>query len=123
MSSAEDIAWAAGFFDGEGCITIGREARHTVRIKVKQVEREPLDRFHRIVGAGTVHGPYRHDHGPYRKNCRPIHQFHMGKRADVVRTLNLLLPHLCSAKAERAREALAWIEDLEAKKALLQPNK
>ena len=47
-----DLAWAAGFFDGEGSITfVGK----SVRIFLTQKEREPLDRFKSIVGYGIVY--------------------------------------------------------------------
>lgn len=41
----ELIAWAAGFFDGEGCIFINyfkKTKRHNLQIKVNQINPEPL---------------------------------------------------------------------------------
>jgi len=55
-----DIAWAAGFYEGEGTCNFATGSQHII---VNQVEREPLDKLHRIFG-GTV---------------RPIKAHHMSK--------------------------------------------
>lgn len=52
---AEHLAWAAGFYDGEGHFRINQGCP-TVRIN--QVGREVLDRFAAAVGVGKVLGPY-----------------------------------------------------------------
>lgn len=68
-SSEIELAWAAGFFDGEGHsrwntnidAVDGRRAYGTFAAIVAQVEREPLDRFMAAVGGlGKVYGPYKH---------------------------------------------------------------
>lgn len=59
MSKTHQIAWAAGFFDGEGYITIGRRNtpykdktyyHHYLRIGINHVAREPIDEMYRIFG-------------------------------------------------------------------------
>lgn len=51
-----DIAWAAGFIDGEGCITITKSSRdsrwhiYSVCLSVTQREREPLDKLSELFG-------------------------------------------------------------------------
>ncbi len=42
-----DIAWAAGFLEGEGCF---RWSHGAVRVSAIQVQREPLERLRRLVG-------------------------------------------------------------------------
>jgi hypothetical protein len=73
-SQSEELAWAAGFWDGEGsCGCYGkndgrkRRASDTyLRASVNQNEREPLDRFLAVVGMGKIYGPYqRHEGNPY----------------------------------------------------------
>jgi hypothetical protein len=60
-----DIAWAAGFIDGEGCFSIYRRRRrdrptYLVGVSVSQVKREPLDRLQSLFGGKTyVHKSYR----------------------------------------------------------------
>lgn len=54
-----DLAWAAGFFDGEGCISIPTRVRsrnrhgYTLSLYVGQVDPSPLRRFQSLFG-GTV---------------------------------------------------------------------
>ena len=60
MSVAHEVAWAAGFFDGEGYVTIQygytkspngkRQHRHTLRIGINHVAPEPLYEMQRIFG-------------------------------------------------------------------------
>ena len=50
-----ELAWAAGFFDGEGCIHIGRltargHTNYQLIIRVSQRTREPVDEFQRLFG-------------------------------------------------------------------------
>lgn len=54
-------AWAAGFFDGEGCIRVNRTRnRHgsgydLLVIQISQKDRQVLDRFQEIFGVGKVY--------------------------------------------------------------------
>lgn len=53
----EELAWAAGFFDGEGCTTY--DVQHRLKVQIGQIDREVLDRFQRAVGGvGRIYGPY-----------------------------------------------------------------
>jgi hypothetical protein len=63
-----ELAWAAGFFDGEGCISVGRRAvypekgivnsRLRLVVTVTQAHPQPLERFRRAVGdLGSIKGP------------------------------------------------------------------
>ena len=65
LINRENLAWAAGFTDGEGCFCITRSSEGHVRgrtvFSIGQVDRQALDRFKQIVGIGKIYGPY----GPY----------------------------------------------------------
>ena len=54
MSKAHKLAWAAGFFDGEGYITIqirgGKYKGHYLRIGVNHVEVSPLEQLQSLFG-------------------------------------------------------------------------
>lgn len=58
MSRTHQVAWSAGFFDGEGFVSI-QERNHPnytgyyLRIGINHVAREPLDEMQRLYG-GTV---------------------------------------------------------------------
>lgn len=49
-----DVAWAAGFFEGEGCMSY---SGGYPRLTVANCDLEPLDRFLDVVG-GSLCGPY-----------------------------------------------------------------
>ena len=51
----EEIAWAAGLFDGEGSITLSGDDLH---VRLRNTDLELVERFHRIIGVGVVYGPY-----------------------------------------------------------------
>lgn len=54
-----DLAWAAGFFDGEGSVNIKSQGKTVVlSVHVAQVDRRPLDKLVRCFG-GKVYGPYK----------------------------------------------------------------
>lgn len=59
MSRREELAWAAGLFDGEGSASNNRRTATTssIKLSVGQKDRRVLDRFHAAVGVGTVYGP------------------------------------------------------------------
>jgi len=66
----EELAWAAGFFDGEGYTSAKPERRDIfigLRLGISQSEEPPfsLKRFREAVsGIGTIHGPYLTMHKP-----------------------------------------------------------
>jgi hypothetical protein len=98
-----ELAWAAGFFDGEGNTRIHHDSRwksSRIFVSLSQVEREPLDRFCTAVGVGKVYGPYG---GPSEKspNKQPHYMYAVwGIGAEVV--VGQLIPYLCTAKTEQA---------------------
>ena len=65
MAGDTDLAWAAGFFDGEGCIRsrIYKGKRHATHcqfiLTVSQAESELLYQFQAIFNKGVVNGPYK----------------------------------------------------------------
>ena len=57
-ASAEEIAWAAGLFEGEGSIYPSGSG---VRLALKMTDEEPIRRFAKIVKRGSVYGPYSYE--------------------------------------------------------------
>lgn len=101
---SEPIAWAAGFFDGEGSVRIMKAEHKTgyrrLCISIAQVDRRPLDYFRNTFGVGTVRGPY----GPYFGNRQPYFQY-MVHGAEAVLVGQKMLPFLLG-KAEQVNSAL-----------------
>lgn len=97
MSRNTELAWAAGFFDGEGCTT---QCRWSPTIYVSQNDREVLDRFQAAVGLGKVRGPYRRSKSSYKPES-PRYIFHTSG-ATTAEVLKLLWPFLSRVKKEQA---------------------
>jgi hypothetical protein len=64
MSRREDLAWAAGVIDGEGCISLTRRSPQTSRqvncnyrliLKVTMCHKPTIARLRKIFGCGTLH--------------------------------------------------------------------
>jgi hypothetical protein len=99
------VEWAAGLFEGEGCIT--RRARGdivtSVRLQVDMTDHDVLMEFMRIVGVGNV----------TKVNARPggeqryqVWRWACAARADVISVLERLLPYMGERRAAKARAAL-----------------
>lgn len=114
-----ELAWAAGFFDGEGTITIvsrnptaGRRRAGDLYVGVNQAL-SPLDRtetpptlvrFQAAIGFGGIHGPYHQD-----ATRRPIFKWYV-RNGQAGAALELLWPFLSATKraqADAVREELA----------------
>lgn len=111
MSIETELAWSAGFLDGEGTFGTYRESKGKrpkmrFRISCAQVHLEPLERLQRALG-GRTYGPY----GPYSGNRQAHYQWIV--HADEAATAAALLkPYLSSIKSAQAELALElWRED------------
>lgn len=54
----EELAWAAGFFDGEGHTQLTKQGYVSLKVAQTGDERECLERFRAAVGCGRIYGPY-----------------------------------------------------------------
>lgn len=91
-----DIAWAAGFIEGEG--SFKKHAR-SYRIVCGQNDREPLDRLSALFG-----GSIRLQHRMYRGEPRPIFVWEVyGEKAG--RAIDLIYPFLSARRREQADNA------------------
>lgn len=99
-----ELAWAAGFFDGEGGSTAGVIRTTTrLRLHVTQNDRRPLNRFMKAIGGvGSIHGPI-----PRYKGSSPNYKWELGHREKVYSVMKLLWPYLSEPKKEQ------WLRDIE----------
>lgn len=103
MVTAVQAAWAAGFFDGEGCVSLHLHTKKSgyqypmVQIIMAQKDRRPLDAFHALFGAVETIGVVTRKGRPYFRLT------YSGRRAALV--LETLRPYL-TLKAEVADVAL-----------------
>lgn len=106
-----ELAWAAGFFDGEGsfgCYT--QTVRHPravyryprFKLQVGQRDIRPLERFHAAVYWGHVRSGFDRRYDP----PKPYHNY-VANGAIALKVINQLWPYLSEPKREqvtRARE-------------------
>lgn len=107
-----ELAWAAGFLDGEGTIRFrpektapdGKPRGYGIfQIQAAQVDREVLDRLQRAMGGiGKVYGPYISK----QANRKPYHAYAAGG-ITAVEAFRRLLPYLSSVKRAQGDAALA----------------
>jgi len=111
MDTAE-IAWAAGLFEGEGCIGVWKTQKNHVlpliRLTITMTDRDVLERFCAVVQCGKVGGERRYG----RPHHKPAFVWCISNRSDVERILLALLPWFGERRSAKAREALAEIAKL-----------
>lgn len=106
-----ELAWAAGFFDGEGSVFVNQgHTTHAHRpgkprypcvspiASVCGCELQPLDRFARAVGGRVPTGPYK----PRKVGHRPYYRWDACGRPSVHRVLSKLWPYLSTPKRQQA---------------------
>lgn len=59
IPAREALAWAAGFFDGEGCFS--HPKRSSMVAQITSTDRDILARFHKVIRQGKIYGPYRYE--------------------------------------------------------------
>jgi len=99
--SAEDIAWAAGLFEGEGSIT---QSGGRVRLSLKMTDEEPVRRFAKIIQRGTVYGPYAYERRADGHERKPFWAWVCYDRAEAGVTIERLAPWLSTRRLARAHE-------------------
>ena len=113
----ESLAWAAGFYDGEGStgcyrqtvsatLKDGSEKEYSspsLQMGIAQTDRAILERFHSIIGDGSICGPYQ-DHRS--ANRRPQWSWKLSGVERVRVALELLWPWLGETKRKQAQDAL-----------------
>jgi hypothetical protein len=101
-----ELAWAAGFFDGEGCASLDRHKAGYSYLTLSASQKHPavLERLAAAVGRGNISGPYKNGgaggHGYYRWAVK-------GKIAEEV--ADMLLPFLSPVKVEQLRRTRAAV--------------
>lgn len=100
----EHLAWAAGFFDGEGH---SRKGDRSLAVTISQADSpDLLERFRRAVGVGTIRGPYTHRARPKQ---RPFYVYDALGYENVQHCLCVMWPWLGSVKRKQAMLALvSW---------------
>lgn len=97
------VAWAAGIFEGEGCISSDSNGASGIgrRLTVVNTDLDVLEKFYKTVGVGKIEGPF------HRSNRKTQWRWRCGKWEEIEHVLNLLMPHFCKRRFERAQTLLS----------------
>lgn len=103
-----DIGWVAGIFEGEGSVsastarrTDGRSRRSPqLKFSIGMTDFDVLEEVHRIVGMGTLCGPYS------RPNKKDHWVWSIQKQADAIAFAELIRPYLFSRRREQLDAAV-----------------
>lgn len=114
--NAIELAWAAGFFDGEGNFRWNQGAPRpnrtrtygTLRAQLAQIDRRVLDRFCGAVGVGKVRGPYLK-----KGRGNPDYFVYSASGREAVHVFNVLEPYLSPIKQAQWHEAYVKFEEQE----------
>jgi len=104
----EELAWAAGLFDGEGTIGVRKngttEAYRRIGASVGMTERFVVERFAKAVGIGKFYDhSYKQSKYP---NAKPVWRWAVHNFEDTKTMVERLWPWLSEPKRAQARKAL-----------------
>src|SRR5258705_9657713 len=99
-----ELAWAAGFFDGEGW---ANRSGRGVQARINQSDNagmpDVLTRFQRVIGVGRVHGPVREE------GRRDLYYWDATSRGDVETVAKAIWPCLGDVKRAEFASALGHV--------------
>lgn len=97
-----ELAWSAGFYDGEGHCGPHRHNGGTgARLSIGQRDPAVLERFKAAVGdVGKIYGPY-------PDGCGVSYHYRVGRQEDLIRVVNRIWPYLSEIKK---KQILACVE-------------
>lgn len=95
--SSVDDAWMAGFWEGEGYITVNK---NSLFLGANQINKEPLEKLMRIVGSGSVYGPRT---TKSKLSRQPIYEYMAWNFESVQQALIRMWPHLSSRRKDQIK--------------------
>lgn len=95
------IAWAAGLFEGEGTLTLNGKTK-SPRLKLSMTDFDVVRRFAAIVKVGHL-CVWKDKNRRYQKQLC----WYTGKKTDVIRVTELLLPYFGERRTKQAARVLA----------------
>ena len=101
LTNAE-VAWCAGLFEGEGCITLGGNCP---RLQVNMTDKDVLDKFHALIGLGRLTGP--HGKGSKYPNAKPYWVWRCSGAEQPQAILTFFWGWLGARRKQRAKEVLS----------------
>jgi hypothetical protein len=92
MATDLEWAWAAGLFEGEGCISY--TGKNSVTLSLGMTDRDVIDRFAAVAGCGSIAVQAHH-------RSKTLYRWHIGDQDRVREILGRLEPWLGQRRRER----------------------
>lgn len=92
-----DLNYIAGFFDGEGCVSIHRGR---VAIRIGQKDPSILENIQGLMGIGRI----------YQRRDREFHTLVIYRKADVGRFIRLIYPYVRGPKRAQLRQGYSTLK-------------
>lgn len=109
-SKAIELAWSAGFYDGEGHYAVSKSGRRMyAKMSIAQVDRRPLDRFLKAVEKGTIYKSQYTTRVNEDWNTQFVWQ--ASSKEDVEAVVKSLWPYLTMPKREQIEEKKFILEE------------
>ncbi len=104
---SEQIAWAAGLIEGEGCFCIVRNSKakgkQSSKILVQMNDLDVLERLQSLFQVGKVY------HRPPRGNSRESWCWTVYRADDILLVIEAVFPWLGIRRKQKATEVKNWI--------------
>lgn len=97
--TAADVAWAAGIFEGEGCLT--KRGRTSGEAQVGMTDKDIVERFGAIIGVGRLHVERRNN-----PRHSTVYRWTLTNQADVAKLICLFWPWMGERRRAAAMEML-----------------
>lgn len=115
--SNEQLAWAAGLFEGEGCIHAYHAGKRGsgCQMRLGMTDRDVVERFAAIMGCGNIYQPRidrckRSD--PRKQGKKPVHTWCLYKAPELIAALEALMPWFGERRLKRANEVIEIARDI-----------
>ena len=99
------IEWAAGLFEGEGCMTWRDKEHKRPYLKLTMTDFDVVQKFAEIVNCGSLTSVDKK-----KSNWKAQLLWRTTNRKDVIRILNTFLPYLGNRRAYKALNILDSLE-------------
>ncbi len=108
----EEIAWAAGLFEGEGTVILRRNKNQAWTASIFSTDQDVLLRFHRVIEVGKLYGPYTRKNAAARPHHKPQWRWAVSDRDGFLKFAALVRPWLLSRRAARLDQAIGDMRKL-----------
>lgn len=110
MSTKIELAWAAGFIDGDGCFSILKGPKYWYfRLTVGQADPRPLQRLTIATSLGKVKGPYNRSLGRVVQSNTSAYNWTLTGQP-ALQAYSLVKPYLSEPKKEQAESCLVRLD-------------